>query len=164
MAYSKKKSPKRTRYTRSEKFSRESHKISRRVILVVIGLSGLTVILAALAQIILTPENTVKSKVEAMTRDYYENYFYESILASNRAADNNLQTPINEIMSRYVEPGFAKVPLRQLLLYDGQKYAGATATLDTYCDLDRTYIKIYPEAPFGKNDYRVDYHYSCDFK
>lgn len=164
MAYSKKKSPAKTRYTKSEKFNYESNKIARRVILVVIGLAGLTVILATLAQAIFTPENTVKSNVEAIVRDYYENYFYAEIIAENQTATGEPKKSLDEIMSRYQEPGFAKVPLRQLLLYDEQKYAGTTAILDTYCSLDQTYVKIYPDPPFEKTDYHVDYHYSCDFK
>ena len=150
-----------SRQSRSKETSRKVLVVARRTILAVIILAMMTVVLAAVVQSYATPENMVKREVEAIARDYYENYFYQSIIDANSVAEE--KKTLDEMMGRYVTPGFAKVSLQQLLLYDSQKHAGAGRLLKEYCDADKTYIKAFPVAPFGQTDYRVEYHYSCNF-
>ena len=148
-----------SKVARRREFSRQGFSAMRRAILTVIVLAMMTVILAVLTQSMMTPENTVKRKVESIAADYYERYYYDLILNQNAVSEGELA----QIMERYVGPGFAKVPFSQLTLYDGQKYAEAGKVLNEYCDDEQSYIKIYPEAPFGRKDYHVEYHYSCNF-
>lgn len=136
----------------SDTFSEKSYRYAKTSILVVIISAMLVMILFTLFNFIATPEFIVKRKIESIAKDYYENYFY-----------NSIPNPSPEALNYYVDRGFASVNLRQLLLYDDQKYASATESLKKYCNLDRTFIKIYPEAPFNRKDYRVDYSYSCKF-
>lgn len=144
----------------SKETSRKAYSISRRAILVVIVMAMLAVVLAVLSKYFLTPEYIVKNKIENITKDYYENYYYPQLTALVE-----MQDPISlaETMERYVTPGFARITLRQILLFDNERYAEAKNILTTYCNENATYIQIFPEAPFEKTDYHVEYHYSCDF-
>ncbi len=149
------------------KFFRRSHLserdrriflISRRVVFGIVVVAMLAVILAVLAAIFNNPEALVTGKIEKITADYYENYFYTRI-EDYGTTDKSLA----EIMERYVEAGFSRITLRQLLLFDSERYASSAAYITEYCDPETTYVKIYPEAPFTKSDYRVEYHYACTF-
>ena len=155
----------RTR-VQSSKLSRSkatNHKIfsaSRHIILIVIIMAMLMVVLAILSRAFLTPERIVKQKIEAITTDYYENYFYPQFTAVAEMQNPNI---LAEKMKRYETPGFSTITLRQLLLFDNQRYATAADILTAYCDENKTYMQIFPEPPFEKTNYRVEYHYSCDF-
>ena len=124
--------------------------IARRSILVVIVLAMMAVILLLLFTSFTKPERTVTNKIESITADYYENYFYDRI----KDYDN---------LKNYTEHGFSKVTLRQLLLFDSERHADAADLLNKYCDGEKTYVKIYPEAPFGNKNYHVEYYYACTF-
>ena len=98
-----------------------------------------------------TPQNTVTSNLETIAKDYYENYFFPKLDAST------------ETMDKYHQRGFSSVSLQHLLIYDGQKNAHLTNTFSDYCDLNRTTIKIYPDPPYTKDSYHIDYKYVCTY-
>ena len=151
----------RTRLSKRAHFSEHDSKvfrIIRRTIIGVILLAMLAVILALLTSIFTNPESLVTHRIESITADYYENYFYPRIEAYG-TTDKSL----SEILSSYTDTGFSKVTLYQLLLFDSERYASSAALLTDYCDPESTYVKIYPTAPFTKSDYRVDYYYACNF-
>lgn len=143
---------------RSKEVSRKSFLVIRRVILTVIALAMMVVVLALLTAIFNKPEAVIKSKIEAIATDYYENYYYEKIL-DNTPSDMTM----SEAMERYLKRGFPVVSLRQLMLFDSRRHADAEAELYKYCDPDETTIQIYPAEPFGVKDYRVEYKYACIF-
>ena len=149
-----------SRLARSRETNRKVYSASKRIVLVVIVLAMLMVVLAILLNIFSDPERVVKRKIEAITADYYENYFYPQITAVSEMQNSN---NLAEKMKRYETPGFAEVSLRQLLLFDNERYAEAASILTTYCDENKTSVQIFPESPFGKTDYHVKYHYSCNF-
>ncbi len=151
MAYAKKSSP------RSKKNAAKLKSIKGTIIVVII-LAMLTVILAILISFFYTPENIIKSKIETIAADYYENYFYQDIVSYKTT-----QAQLEKTMKKYEESGFSRVTLQQLLLYDSQKHADATEILKKYCDESATYVQFFPIAPYGQKNYRVDYYYSCDF-
>lgn len=143
---------------RSRETSRKLLSVARKVVLVVIPLAMMVVVLGLLTAIFNKPEAVIKSKIEAITADYYENYFYEKILDN---APSNMT--MDEIMERYLKRGFTAVPLRQLMLFDGRRHAGAEVELYKYCDPDETTVQIHPVEPFGVKDYWVEYKYACIF-
>ncbi|MBR2795489.1 hypothetical protein IKE13_00305 [Candidatus Saccharibacteria bacterium] len=128
------------------------------VVLIVIVLSMVAVIAAAICTVFLKPENTVKDKISELSADYYENYLYEKFDFSNLSPEDYL-----DFMQKYEKTGLTATTLRQLLLYDHQKNAEFAPLLKKYCDEDTTYIKYYPEHPYSKTSYRVEYTYSCEF-
>lgn len=128
----------------------KSHKIAKNTILIIIASLMLIIVGITIFAFIATPEYLVKREIENIARDYYENYYYPSI-------------PNPSGLDYYAERGFARVTLRQLMLYDNRKHYASMEYLSTYCNLDQTQIKIYPEKPFERKNYRVDYTYSCKF-
>lgn len=152
---------KKTRSSLRSHLTKGDHRvfvISRKVIIAVILVAMLAVILALLTSILNNPESLVTHKIESITADYYENYFYPRI-ETYGTTDKTL----SDILSRYTETGFSRVTLRQLLLFDSERYASSADFLTKYCDPETTYVRIYPEEPFTKSDYRTEYHYTCTF-
>lgn len=136
----------------------KSYYFARRIILGVIGLAVITMILFTLFNLIATSEYLVKRRIKSIASDYYENYYYNLVLSFNENHGD-----IDQVFAHYQNSGFAKVTLRQLLLYDNQKHIGAMSELSKYCNLDSTIIKVYPEPPFSKTNYHINYGYSCKF-
>ena len=143
---------------------------TKSIILTIIASVALIVIGFMVFNLIATPEYLVKREVESITKDYYENYFYPSILSNNSIATDSVSTPegaasaLSDVLAQYTEKGFARLTLHQLLLYDHLRHYSSISSLSKYCDLDRTFIKIYPESPFTRQNYRIDYTYSCKFQ
>ena len=159
-----KKKQKRSRRAKSYIASCRSYRISRNTILVVIALAMLSMLLFVIYNLIATPEYLIKKQIDSLSRDYYENYIYATTLNNNSINDNSEESKekITKIFNRYIDEGFQITSLRELLLHSGQD-ASLEDTLANYCNLDHTTIKIYPEAPFSRTDYRIDYNYSCQF-
>ena len=158
---------KKTRTTRTA-YNTPSARTAKNTILTVIILTMLTVIGFTIFNFIATPEFLVKREIKSITSDYYENYFYNKILENNsldpNESDSSVIEPVlSEALKKYVDTGFARLTLRQLLLYDDAKHSGSSKYLSKYCDLDTSLLKIYPESPFGRKNYHVDYSYSCKF-
>ena len=141
---------KKNRSSRKKGRDQKVFLVARRLSLAVIVIAMLAVVLAVLFNSFTQPEKVVTSKIEGITADYYENYFYDRIKGYNN-------------LDKYTESGFSKVTLRQLLLFDSERHADDANILSKYCDTEATYVRIYPEAPFAKTDYHVDYHYACTF-
>jgi hypothetical protein len=132
--------------------------ISRWVILGVVIIAMLIVGLVMLFSFLNNTEAIVTGKIENITADYYENYFYPRI--EKYSAEGK---ELADVMAPYAETGFSKVTLRQLLLFDSERYSASADYLTEHCSPESTYVKIYPEEPFGKLNYHVEYHYACTF-
>lgn len=138
--------------------SRRVHTYARRTILTVILLAMITVVFGLFAAILNTPERVITRSIENLVQDYYENYFYDTVgLHSGPTANRT------EILAGYEKTGFASVTLRQLLYFDDERHLDQRSSLEAYCDLSTTSVRIYPEPPYGRTDYRVDYRYDCNF-
>ncbi|MBQ3296266.1 hypothetical protein IJG95_00955 [Candidatus Saccharibacteria bacterium] len=144
-------------------------RVAKHTILTVIILAMLTVLAYTIFTIIATPEFLVKRKIESLTSDYYENYFYPKILENNSLKKDDVLDPasaeshLSSIMEKYLDTGFSRITLNQLFLYDNRKNYAAASSISKYCDLNKTTIKIFPESPYTVKSYRVDYKYSCNF-
>ena len=149
-----------SRLARSKNFSRKSFRITRNIVITVIVLAMIIVVLSVFFSHITNPENIVHRKIEEITADYYENYWYDIY---SKAVEESSDKTIADSLSHYSEKGLNKVTLRTLLLFDGERNASSASTLTHYCDENDTFVKIYPTAPYGKKDYRVEYNYSCIF-
>ena len=132
--------------------------LARRTILAVILLAMLSVILALLLTVFMNPERVSTIKIESIATDYYENHYYDRLLTYATTND-----ALESLMSRYTNSGFSKVTLKQLLLFDNKRHFADSDYLSRYCDLDATYIQIFPDSPFSRTDYHIDYHYACEF-
>lgn len=142
----------------SQRRSGEKATVAKWLIIGVI-LSAMTAVgIGVASKFLFKDEKVAKERMEAFAREYYENYIYENIVSELKN-----QEDINTIMEKYVVRGFATVYLRQLLLYDGQKNKQEGRILTRHCDENRTSVKFYPEEPFDKKSYRMEFWYDCDF-
>ena len=130
--------------------------IAKKTIIIVICLSIIIVAVAIACHFLLNEEKLVKDRTKSLAQEYYEGYIYENLI--HGAMD---QAEIEQVMDKYTLRGFAPVYLRQLLL---------SSTTDVnhdliakHCDENTTFVKFYPEAPFDKESYRLEFSYDCDF-
>lgn len=130
--------------------SDKAYRFSKNTVLTVIAFVMLVMIGFTIFNIIATPEFLVKHKIKSIADDYYQNYFYDSV-------------PEKEGLSYYTETGLSRLSLRQLLLYSDRKYSDTADWFINYCNLDKTNLKFYPEEPYSRTSYHVDYSYSCKF-
>ena len=132
----------------------------KKTILLVILIASLVVAFGVIYAIFFNTEKVVKSKISALATDYYENYFYENLVNSDKFKQlKNLDTE----MEKYHTNGLAPVTLSNLLLYDTQKNATYRNYLPAYCDENATQITFYMDPPYGRQDYHYDINYSCNF-
>lgn len=169
-----KKKPVRRRFMKSSKKRSELspyrvERMAKNTVLFVIVLLALLMVFFTFYHLIATPEYLIKKEVEEMTTDYYENYFYPTVLENNMVPRSQVEEAADSeevlapILEKYSKIGFSRVTLRQLLIYDNYKNASYKNVLSEYCDLDKTTVKLYPESPFKKENFRAEYTYSCKF-
>lgn len=147
---------KKSRVSRQKLREQKVFVVSKNLMIATIIVSTMIVILTFLFVSFFNPEKNIKNHVESLTTNYYESYFYPEITA------NHPDDP-STILDKYSRRGFSTVSLRQLLLYNSDLKSSVATEISDYCDLNDSYIQIYPEAPFGKTDYHVEYYYSCVF-
>ena len=143
---------------RSAMWKKNDNIVVRRVILTVIGVAIAVVVVGVIYSLVWSPEKATKAKLDEMAREYYEGFTYENLI--NGAMS---QEEIEGVMDKYKVRGFAPVYLRQLLLYNNQENMKEAGFVKNYCDENLTYVKIYPEAPYDKKSYRVEYKYVCEW-
>ena len=120
----------------------------------------LTIVIAVICAFTLNPQQRVQTDIPKLSSEYYEDYFYKNLTNSPRFQDAKA---FNEVMDKYHTYGLPPIKLSDLLLYDNQKNAKHRDFLTKYCDENLTTIKFYPDSPYGKQDYRVDINYACNF-
>ena len=127
----------------------------QKTILVVIILAIITVLFSVIFTLVFTTERQVKTKISSLASSYYEDYFYPNIISDN----NN--TP--KIVEHYSGTGFSKVSLRQIILSNQKITASEADFLRKYCNENDTLVQFFPESPYDKTSYRVEFTYSCNF-
>ena len=130
---------------------------AKKIIFITIILASILVIVTVIFSSYFTNEHLVKSKINSLANEYYENFFY------NNSISNIPENERESALGRYLESGFSTITLNHLLLYDDQKNKEYSDYLLGYCDGNLTYIKFYPLSPFNKTSYRAEFTYSCDF-
>lgn len=146
MAYQKKKQHKKSKCKKT---------LAQKTILAIIVLAIVTVFASILCAIFLNAEFQTKTKISRLSSTYYENYFYPKISSNNKN--------ISEVLEHYKESGFSEVNLRQMILSIQDFPANEINFIYKYCDENTTFIHFFPEPPYDKTSYRVEYSYSCNF-
>ncbi|MBQ6393677.1 hypothetical protein IJH74_00255 [Candidatus Saccharibacteria bacterium] len=132
--------------------------IAQKIALVLIAVSVILVGANVFAMFYFDPEKVTQREMEKISKDFYENYFYR-----NYAADL-VGNELKEEFDKLREPGFSRVYLRQLLLYDNGKHADSAKYFNYNgykCDTNKTYVIFYPDPPYLEKDYHTEYHYDC---
>lgn len=125
----------------------------------IIGGTMVLVFIFAVYKLVNTPEKVVTGRIQSLTREYYEDYLYPKIKSSTP------ENKFEEVMRKYAESGVdnSHLSLRNILLSGGTKNVKLAQEIGEYCNLDDTIIEIFPQKPYGKSDYKVNYNYSCKF-
>lgn len=104
------------------------------------------------------PEAVAERKFAELAKVYYEDYYYDRFVES---VEPEL---FEEKMAKSTDTGFQPVLLRQLLLYQNGKYASYRKYFEREgfsCDKNKMSATFYPQAPFGRTDYKVEYNVAC---
>lgn len=119
-------------------------------------------LLVAVAAVVFTNlyKNTffAEKKFEEITKHYYEDNLYETILLEN--GGENLE----DVFKKY--PSGITVKLRQALswefLENNMNYRSFFETDAFSCDTNESTAKFTPRAPYGKKDYDVEFGLKCN--
>lgn len=133
--------------------------LSKKIIIVAIIVLFIVVAASVIISFFLTPEKRIKSELTNLATDYYENYYYDNLvdLSAYKTEDE-----LRAAMEKYERRGFSQISLRHLLL-EYRNSSIDTSLLKNHCDENRTFINIFPEYPYTKTSYHIEYTYSCDF-
>lgn len=129
------------------------------IICIVVAMAGFGIYVGI--QFYNMPEYATEREINALAKDYYENYFYGKLLENS----NEIGTTIPDIMKKYIEEdGIPPVKLRQFFLYaDGRhKDSEKIFTTKEYpCNTNVSTVKYTPVAPYGRTDYTYEVNLSC---
>ena len=132
---------------------------TRYVAIFVVVVAALAVVGNLVLSLNFTPEKTTARAMEKIARDYYENYFYDNYVGE--MSDEEIAGEL----SKMKESGFPRTYLHDLLLFDDERHAEDAKEFrhkGYTCDTNKTYVIFYPEEPYGKKDYRVEYGMECE--
>ncbi|MDO4759192.1 MAG: hypothetical protein Q4A30_00185 [Candidatus Saccharibacteria bacterium] len=135
---------------------------ARKIVILGMVVSILVVFGSLAANYYFDDERVAKRELELMAKDYYENYFYEKFIKERADGVGTIDLQAN--FEPYREQGLPLVRLRQLLLYNGEKQAerrGYFAKNNFSCDTNKTTVKLLPQTPYGRKDYRIEYEVYC---
>ena len=130
----------------------------QKIIITIILVSMIVILIAVLISFLFKPENLVKSKISNLSSNYYENYLYDGL---NDSA--NFSGDYKSTLEKYKDTGLTYITLRQLILHNKEENASTGEYIKEYCDEEKTTIKFFPEEPYGKTNYHIEYHYVCNF-
>ncbi|MBR3257312.1 hypothetical protein IKG02_03460 [Candidatus Saccharibacteria bacterium] len=137
---------------------KKSSDTTRKVIIAGIVVSSAMVILSIVVSVFFNDEAIAHRKFNQLVREYYEDYFYDKMMET---IEDDL---VEKKLAKFAQSGVQPVTLRQVLLYQNGKNSEYKKYFDTgafYCDKNNTEAIIYPEEPFGKKDYHIEFKYSC---
>lgn len=101
--------------------------------------------------------STPKEALNTLAKSYYENDFYPGLDEMSTEAKQSL-------LDKYSTEGI-KITLRKILEnipdINGDIFFNAKKKIN--CDVDYTYIKIYPVYPYTKSDYKVEVTTDCEW-
>ena len=142
------------------RLSDPSATFAKRTILVVIIILAVAIIATLITSLFYDNKKAVKEKIVEITKDYYENYFYEQMVNSEQFKKEGI---FEETMEKYHNGGLNTLSLRDLLVYDNKKNSKYEEFLTKYCDKDNTVVRIFPDPPYNRTTYHAEFIYSCNF-
>lgn len=97
--------------------------------------------------------NDNSSKMKNIAKELGENYYKSSLY-------DTFKTNGTSLLSIFKDDGY-KVNL-QTLLEDNQDYVSYFVSEDNLCDLENSYIVIYPKKPYKEGNYKVKTYLDCE--
>lgn len=133
--------------------------LAKKIILTVIIIVMIIVVGLVTYSFFFTKENQIKWQISKIAADYYEDYYYQNLLDSSQNTDE-----IYNYLENHHEKGLPNITLNLLLSYDSQKTVPYENFLNENCDRNTTLVKIYPDPPYSKKSYHIEYAYSCSYE
>lgn len=133
--------------------------LAKRVVYGIIVAAAVLVAVNIAVSLYFQPDRVVSREIDLLAREYYENYYYQNLVGERTGEEKE------KLLSRYAASGTAPTYLRQILLYDGGKHKDLEGFFvnDTYtCDLNKTAVVFFPEAPYGPENYHFETRLSCE--
>ncbi len=146
-------------HTSKSRASFYSSSLAKKIVLVIIAIVMVLVIGTVVCSLIFTKENQIKWQISKISKEYYENYYYENLIDTSQSSDE-----IYNFLEKHHEEGLSNVTLNVLLSYDNRKNIAYEDSLGEYCNRNATLIKIYPDPPYDKKSYHIEYTYSCNYE
>ena len=106
-------------------------------------------------------EDKLYSTLNTVVKDFYKDYYYQIVLGSDDGTRKlNAET--------YKTTGIS-LTLRELSKYKVGEEDSILSQFKNYrtsvpCDYDNTKIIIYPQAPYGSEDIKIESNIVCGFK
>lgn len=95
----------------------------------------------------------LKNTLGKLGNNYYEGYYYDEIEGNDKE--------VKDFLKLFNKTGL-KISLRTLSSYDGKKSLEKIEEFTfNKCDLDKTYIIIYPNNPYDKDSYKIKKYLEC---
>ena len=135
--------------------NKERKTLAQKTIIAVIILAVVAVITLLVCKLVFNTEYELKTKISQLSSEYYEDYYYPKISKSDK--------DLSKLLEQYTETGFARVSLRQLILSNSKITSKEKNFLLDRCNQNSTFVQFFPESPYDKTSYRVEYTYSCKF-
>lgn len=143
------------------KISRSRARQAKKIAVIVILIATVTVAGSLWANQYFSPAGRAGRELQALAKDYYENFFYDLLLRESKSGG---ETDLEKIFEPYAKHGMQPILLRQLLLFDEGRHESSRKEFinDSYsCDTNKTSVRITPIAPFGRTDWKAEYNLSC---
>lgn len=124
-----------------------------KIIIAIVVIAMIIVIVTIVMLLTFNKEDNTKSKIENLATSYYEDHLYTKFLAP----DGNTNA-----FEKYGKTGLPLVQLRQLV-FTSNLEKSEIERIRKACDENKTYVKYYPEPPYTKTSYHIEYTYNCNF-
>lgn len=98
---------------------------------------------------------TPKKVLDALAKSYYEETFHPSVMKNN-------STGYAAVLAKYEKNGIKMSIKNFMSLYKDIDFEIFTKGKYASCDLDLTYVIIYPKSPYGVEDYTLKEEVYCD--
>lgn len=138
---------------------RQTLTLEKIILLVSTSICALAVFFALVIEVNFTPKQIAERRLDKLAREYYKIYLYPQFANSGR--------DLGEIFAEYQDSGLPITFLRQLLLYNNGAHRDELSTFQNdkyYCNTNSTGVQYYPRAPYGPQDYEINFIYDCEEK
>ena len=121
-------------------------------IIAIIALVILLLVVGVLVFYNMNGEKRAKTRLTQISKIFYK-YYYED------NSDKNDKDAIKVFLSKYAASGLT-IRLKDMKVYiDSKKVENYKALKN--CDEEKTKVIIYPQTPYGKNDFKIKTKMSC---
>lgn len=141
-----------------DKRKREPFTWREYTLLSMISVSAISIAVTFSVSAFCDPAKVREQELTKIARDYYVEFLYPGALGKYI---NQPET----VLKNYVDHGLPSVKLRQLLLYDNGKYLTSKSIFSNssyQCDVNKSYVRYFPVAPYGPYDFVVHYNPVCE--